>query len=145
MEKRVYAYDKADEYMGYVRLDTDDTGKVVGEVYDPKADKLGAVQLEPLRDEAEESLVHDPGGEQVAYLRLERYEGDTLGADVHWIGTLGTEDEVVAHVHYDPQSGRAEYHKKAEWGEQLGWLKPENVSPEELVLVGGGAGLLILM
>jgi hypothetical protein len=52
---------------------------------------------------------------------------------------------VLLHVHYDPASGKqAEVHKKAQWGEEAGSLKPEGSSLEEVILGGGGAALLIL-
>ena len=146
MEKRVYAYDAAGEYQGYVRLDTDEVGNIVGEVYDTQADKLGAVRYEPLNYEAQESLVFDPDGDRIGFVQLEQYENEQLGGEIYWVGELETKPQVIAHVHLDENdTQRAKVHKKAEWGELIGSLKPENVTDEELVLVGGGSALLILL
>ena len=48
MEKRVYVYDDANKYKGYVRLDQDEIGYTVGEVYNTQADRLGAIKYETL-------------------------------------------------------------------------------------------------
>ena len=79
-------------------------------------------------------------------MQLEVYENDQLGGDIYWSGEPGVTDQSIAHIHFNPNADEnAEVHKKAQWGEILGRLKPENTSEEELVLVGGGAALLLLL
>jgi len=146
MDERIKIFDESGEYTGYVRLDTNEIGQVIGEVYDPEANKIGAIQYAPLESEPQESLVHNADGEQIGYVRLERYADDRLGGDFYWMGVPGTTDEIVAHVHMDPNSGeRPELRRKAQWGEKLGWLEAQDISPEEQVLVGGGAACLLLL
>ncbi|RPI28997.1 MAG: hypothetical protein EHM70_16135 [Chloroflexota bacterium] len=146
MERRIYIYNREGEYTGYVRIGTDPIGQTVGEVYTPQADRLGAIRYEPLQFAPEQSLVYDPEGIQVGEVHLESYDNSTIGGTVYRVGPDGAVGGVVAHVLQDPDSGDdAQVRKQVENGERLGALKAENISREELVVVGGGAALLTLI
>ncbi len=145
-DKYVYVYSDAGKYQGYVRIEHDEIGDLIGEVYDPDADRLGALKYEPLENTNPESLIFNSDGAQVGFTTFETDAGGVLSGDVYWVNEAGGEPQLKAHIHRNPGAGpNAEVHKMKQWGEKLGELRPENVDEEELILMGGGAALLLLV
>jgi hypothetical protein len=144
MVRKVFAYNPQGEHVGYINLDTDDIGQPVGEVYDDQAFKLGAIRYKPLDYQPAESEVFEPDGEQVGLVRLESQEDEDMHAEVYWIEQLDAEPQPMAHAELTGQ-GQVEVYRAGEGGEHLGTLKAEDVDAEELVLVGGGGALLLLL
>lgn len=142
---KVHVHTPAGDYAGYVRVDKDEVGNLVGEVYNPAADRIGAIRYEPLEYEPEESLIHDESGARVGFVRLVRNADGDLEATVYVLREAGTSAEAYAYLHEDEmEEGIFVLRKEDPEGEQLGRLQPENVSTEPALLIGGGGGLLLL-
>lgn len=178
MDKRIYAFNNENERQGYARIGKDETGKVLGEVYDTEANKIGAVRFEPLDMHGKLGLVYNHEGAQIGYIRLEAYEGDRFSADVYMLAQPNTtdrvvptlrkepllkqevdersrvtpeqeeiDDEIVAYLSYGPDNQeQVEVREESEDGQILGWLESEDVEEtDRLILIGGGAALLLLV
>jgi hypothetical protein len=145
MVTKVEAYNPEGENVGYVRVDTDEVGDVIGEVYDTQADRLGAIRYEPMRYEPKESLIYNQAGARIGFVRLVRDAEGNLEGTVYILQEAGTEAQPYAYLHQNLlQEENFLLRRKDRDGEDLGWLKPQNASEEQVILMGGGAGLLLL-
>lgn len=142
---KVHVHTPEGENLGYVRVDTDQIGNVIGEIYTAKADRIGAIRHEPMKYEPKESLIYNEKGARIAFVRLVRDAEGRLEGTVNVLREAGTEAEVYAYLHQDMlEEDNFVMRRKDAEGEVMGWLQPEDVSDEFAILMGGGAGLLLL-
>ena len=146
MVKRIIVYGESGEMAGRAHVDTNEIGEIVAEVYDEEGNKLGAVKYEPSDMKPYLAYVYDPDGAQLGFLQLERYEIGIFGSDILWREQPGEEYDKKGHVRMESaDNNTAIVREKAETGEQIGSLEGQNVSGEELTLIGGAAALLVLL
>lgn len=142
---KVHVHRPDGENVGYVRVDTDQIGNVIGEVYTSQADRIGAIRHEPMKYEPKESLIYNQEGARVAFVRLVQDADGRLEGIVNVLREAGTEAETFAYLHQDMlRDEHFVMRKENAEGEEMGWLEPEEVSDEFTILLGGGAGLLLL-
>lgn len=141
---KVHVHNSEEDHVGYVRVDTDQIGNVIGEVYTEQADRIGAIRYEPMKYEPKESLIHNEEGARVGYVRLVRDAEGNMEATVFVLREAGTEAEAYGYLHQNMIEEQRFVLRNSE-GEALGWLDPEEeVSDELAILIGGAAGLLLL-
>lgn len=179
MDKRIYVLNNEGQPVGYARIGQDDTGKLIGEVYDTEANKLGAIRFEPLAYKAGISLIYNHEGAQIGYARLQASEDEEeISAKIYMLAQPNTtdlvvptlreepllkqevdersqvlpeeeeiEDQVVAYLSYSSEdSGRVKVMENGPGGEKIGSLRSEDVEDRDrLILIGGGAALLLLV
>lgn len=158
MEQRVYAYDSAGDYLGYLRVSHDEIGNMIGEVYNKEADKLGAVQYTPLESGDKEALVFDPEGIRIGSVQVEGEGQADASARLFFTSTMSGGTGLIAVV--NPASEDAPAVTQAEGtqekpslevrqgeypGAVIGALKPENLEGDEAVLFAGAAALLLIL
>lgn len=145
MVTKVEALTPEGENVGYVRVDTDEVGDVIGEVYDTQASRLGAIRYEPMKYEPKESLIYNQAGARIGFVRLVRDAQGSLEGTVYILQEAGTEAQPYAFLHQTLlQEDNFLLRRRDRDGEDLGWIKPQKATVEEVILMGGGAGLLLL-
>ncbi len=98
-----------------------------------------------MKFEPKESLIHNQTGARVAFVRLVRDAEGRLEGTVNVLREAGTESEAYAYLHQDMlKEEKFVLRRKDAEGQEMGWLEPEGVSDELTILMGGGAGLLLL-
>lgn len=146
MERKVHVYNRYEDLIGYIRLGKDDIGKPIGEVYNKDADRVGALEYNESNISLTEGLIYNQAGAQIGYVLVEALGDDPTEGEVFYIGQTGVEDKMIAHVHLGGNSnGKAEVYTYPSGGEKIGELEPVNASPEELLVAGGAASLLLLI
>jgi hypothetical protein len=143
MVKKIYIYENNGDYAGFARLGTDDIGTPVAEVYDIDDDRLGAVRYEELQTAPLEGRVHRKDGQQVGYIRAKSGGDGVCESEVFHVDIAGELGSQRAYIRYSSGNEHADIFRDQEGRERMGSLKPENVTGEELVVVGGGAAMLL--
>jgi hypothetical protein len=146
MERKVHVYNRYEDLIGYVRIGRDDIGKPIGEVYNKDADRVGALEFVESNITTTEGLIYNQQGDQIGYVLVEALGDEPTEGDVFYVGQTGVEDKMIAHIHMGTNSGgKAEVYTYPSGGDKIGQVEPVNTSPEELIVAGGAASLLLLI